>query len=49
MLVERGRLEVEEAAAEAVDTLVTDTAVEQDTVRRFEEAGVRIRSRCGPR
>ncbi|MFF4016085.1 DeoR/GlpR family DNA-binding transcription regulator [Streptomyces sp. NPDC001843] len=29
-------------AAEAVDTLVTDTAVEPGTVRRFEEAGVRV-------
>lgn len=29
-------------ATEAVDTLVTDTAVDQDTVRRFEEAGVRV-------
>ncbi|MGW1603044.1 alkaline phosphatase, partial [Streptomyces eurythermus] len=25
-----------------VDTLVTDTAVGQETVRRFEEAGVRV-------
>lgn len=29
-------------AAELVDTLVTDTAVEPDTVRRFEEAGIRV-------
>ncbi|MFF4486493.1 DeoR/GlpR family DNA-binding transcription regulator [Streptomyces sp. NPDC001544] len=29
-------------AAEAVDTLVTDTAVGQDMVRRLEEAGVRV-------
>ncbi|MGW1289461.1 DeoR/GlpR family DNA-binding transcription regulator [Streptomyces sp. NPDC002586] len=27
-----------------VNTLVTDTAVEQETVRRFEEAGVRVRT-----
>ncbi|MEU2554296.1 DeoR/GlpR family DNA-binding transcription regulator [Streptomyces sp. NPDC014684] len=29
-------------AAELVDTLVTDTAVAQDTVHRFEEAGIRV-------
>ncbi len=29
-------------AAEAVDTLVTDSAVEEETVRGFEEAGVRV-------
>ncbi|MFF8943494.1 DeoR/GlpR family DNA-binding transcription regulator [Streptomyces sp. NPDC014864] len=29
-------------AAESVDTLVTDTAAGQDTVRRFEEAGIRV-------
>lgn len=29
-------------AAESVDTLVTDTAAEPETVRRFEEAGVRV-------
>ncbi|MFJ8199467.1 DeoR/GlpR family DNA-binding transcription regulator [Streptomyces sp. NPDC096152] len=28
--------------AESVDTLVTDTAAGQDTVRRFEEAGIRV-------
>ncbi len=28
--------------AESVDTLVTDTAAGQETVRRFEEAGVRV-------
>jgi DeoR family transcriptional regulator of aga operon len=27
---------------ELVDTLVTDTAAETETVRRFEEAGVRV-------
>ncbi|MFC9278429.1 DeoR/GlpR family DNA-binding transcription regulator [Streptomyces collinus] len=29
-------------ATEAVDTLVTDAAVDEDTLRRFEEAGVRV-------
>ncbi|MEV0239815.1 DeoR/GlpR family DNA-binding transcription regulator [Streptomyces sp. NPDC050674] len=29
-------------AAEAVDTLVTDTAADAQTVRRFEEAGLRV-------
>ncbi|MFF6914756.1 DeoR family transcriptional regulator [Streptomyces sp. NPDC012466] len=29
-------------AAEAVDTLVTDTAADVETVRRFEEAGLRV-------
>ncbi|MEU6575217.1 DeoR/GlpR family DNA-binding transcription regulator [Streptomyces sp. NPDC046805] len=29
-------------AAELVDTLVTDTAAPADTVRRFEEAGIRV-------
>jgi DeoR/GlpR family transcriptional regulator of sugar metabolism len=29
-------------AAEAVDTLVTDTAADTETVRRFEEAGLRV-------
>jgi DeoR family transcriptional regulator of aga operon len=29
-------------AADAVDTLVTDTAAERDTVRGFEEAGLRV-------
>lgn len=29
-------------ATRAVDTLVTDTAVEEETVRRFEETGVRV-------
>ncbi|MPY57584.1 DeoR/GlpR family DNA-binding transcription regulator [Streptomyces spongiae] len=29
-------------ATGAVDTLVTDTAVEEETVRRFEETGVRV-------
>ncbi|MER5935707.1 DeoR/GlpR transcriptional regulator [Streptomyces sp. uw30] len=29
-------------AADAVDTLVTDTAAEPETLRRFEEAGVRV-------
>ncbi|MFE3406874.1 DeoR/GlpR family DNA-binding transcription regulator [Streptomyces mirabilis] len=29
-------------AAESVDTLVTDTAVDEETVRRFTEAGVRV-------
>ncbi|MCE0445363.1 hypothetical protein LT493_11075 [Streptomyces tricolor] len=28
--------------AELVDTLVTDAAADQETVRRFEEAGVRV-------
>lgn len=29
-------------ATEAVDTLVTDAAADEDTVRDFEEAGVRV-------
>jgi DeoR family transcriptional regulator of aga operon len=29
-------------AAELVDTLVTDTAVAEETVRRFEEAGIQV-------